>query len=197
MYFIYVYVKLPWRTGHKHWFGALETSNWSSVAWRQCCAMLLLGKHAAWTLGATDCLNKHLLMVSLTFVFDCRNMQTATFSTVRNYTTIKRCRKYLIKTSSVNKDYEVSLKCFVGFWKYKERLESSVVRFKPRFTKICQFVQNLLRLTRRLGGRSTLCSLNVDRLWDTSKLLVSVRPVVFFVVEGGLDGQDVRLTIHL
>ena len=33
---------------------------------------------------ATDCLNKHLLMVSLTCVFESRNMQTGTFSTVPN-----------------------------------------------------------------------------------------------------------------
>lgn len=58
---------------------------------------------------ATDCLNKHLLMVSLTFVFECRNMQTATFSTVCNYSTIKLCRKCVIKTSSVNKEYEVEI----------------------------------------------------------------------------------------
>jgi len=71
------------------------------------------------------------------------------------------------------------------------------MRFKLRYTKICQLVQNLLRLTRRLGGRITLCSLNVDQLWDTPNLLFSEELWLFFCEERGVDGRDVRLTTHL
>jgi len=84
MYFIRVYVTLNWRTGHKRLVWSIR-----NLQLEQCgreamlCNDFIREARGLNQVGPPIVLT-NFLIVSLTCVFESRNMQTATFSTVSN-----------------------------------------------------------------------------------------------------------------